>query len=58
MNHSYVNVYTTHALLFCRDVEIGDLVVVGQCCPLSKTIRFNVLKIQKAKAGKKQFKKF
>ena len=41
-----------------RDVEIGDLVVVGQCRPLSKTIRFNVLKIQKAKAGKKQFKKF
>jgi len=41
-----------------RDVEIGDLVVVGQCRPLSKTVRFNVLKVQKAKSGKKQFQKF
>ena len=51
-----VNAYT-HPL-FCRDVEIGDLVVVGQCHTLSKTVCFNVLKIQKAKAGKKQFQKF
>ncbi|XP_003382520.1 PREDICTED: 40S ribosomal protein S11-like [Amphimedon queenslandica] len=41
-----------------RDVELGDLVVVGQCRPLSKTVRFNVLKVQKAKSGKKQFFKF
>ncbi|CAI8032156.1 40S ribosomal protein S11 [Geodia barretti] len=41
-----------------RDVEPGDLVVAGQCRPLSKTVRFNVLKVQKGKGGKKQFQKF
>ena len=41
-----------------RDVELGDIVVVGQCRPLSKTVRFNVVKVQKAKSGKKQFSKF
>lgn len=41
-----------------RDIELGDVVVVGQCRPLSKTVRFNVLKVQKAKGGKKQFQKF
>ena len=40
------------------DVEVGDLVVAGQCRPLSKTVRFNVLKVQKVKGGKKQFQKF
>lgn len=39
-------------------VEIGDVVTVGQCRPLSKTVRFNVLKVQKGKGGSKQFKKF
>ena len=42
----------------CRDLALGDLVVVGQCRPLSKTVRFNVLKVQKAKGAKKQFQKF
>ena len=41
-----------------RDVELGDMVVVGQCRPLSKTVRFNVLKVQKQKGAKKVFKKF
>ena len=41
-----------------RDIEPGDVVVVGQCRPLSKTVRFNVLKVQKVKGGKKQFQKF
>ncbi|XP_065902926.1 small ribosomal subunit protein uS17-like [Dysidea avara] len=41
-----------------RDIELGDVVVVGQCRPLSKTVRFNVLKVQKQKSGKKQFQKF
>nr|AAX48887.1 S11 [Suberites domuncula] len=41
-----------------RDVALGDLAVVGQCRPLSKTVRFNVLKVQKTKGGKKQFQKF
>ncbi len=41
-----------------RDVELGDMAVVGQCRPLSKTVRFNVLKVQKVKGGKKGFQKF
>ncbi|WVQ85914.1 40S ribosomal protein S11 [Cryptococcus sp. DSM 104549] len=33
-------------------VEIGDQVTVGQCRPLSKTVRFNVLRVSKNKAAK------
>ncbi|KAJ1921425.1 40S ribosomal protein S11-B [Mycoemilia scoparia] len=41
------------------DVKVGDTVIVGQCRPLSKTVRFNVLKhIQKTVKGSKQFQKF
>ncbi|EDM07413.1 rCG54396, isoform CRA_d [Rattus norvegicus] len=46
---------------FCltyRDVQIGDIVTVGECRPLSKTVRFNVLKVTKAAGTKKQFQKF
>ncbi|KAI9363956.1 ribosomal protein S17-domain-containing protein [Zopfochytrium polystomum] len=42
-------------------VEAGDVVTVGQCRPLSKTVRFNVLKVQKKvvkNVGAKQFSKF
>lgn len=40
-------------------VEVGDTVTVGQCRPLSKTVRFNVLKVQKKNVkGSKQFSKF
>ncbi|KDE05824.1 40S ribosomal protein S11 [Microbotryum lychnidis-dioicae p1A1 Lamole] len=31
-------------------VDLGDQVTVGQCRPLSKTVRFNVLRVSKAKA--------
>merc|ERR1711990_278218 len=41
-----------------RDVNLGDLVTVGQCRPLSKTVRFNVLKVAKSLASKKSFEKF
>ncbi|XP_068675170.1 small ribosomal subunit protein uS17-like [Montipora capricornis] len=43
-----------------RDVSVGDVVTVGQCRPLSKTVRFNVLKVTKGKASKdkKMFEKF
>lgn len=41
-----------------RDVEIGDIVTVGECRPLSKTVRFNVLKVSKGQGAKKSFKKF
>ncbi|KAK6333152.1 ribosomal 40S subunit protein S11A [Orbilia javanica] len=40
-------------------VEDGDYVTVGQCRPLSKTVRFNVLRVQGKKSkGSKQFSKF
>ncbi|XP_059615238.1 small ribosomal subunit protein uS17 isoform X1 [Phlebotomus argentipes] len=41
-----------------RDVEQGDIVTVGETRPLSKTVRFNVLKVSKASGSKKRFKKF
>ncbi|CAG5098266.1 Oidioi.mRNA.OKI2018_I69.XSR.g15511.t1.cds [Oikopleura dioica] len=42
-----------------RDVELGDIVTVGECRPLSKTVRFNVIKHTKPPgANKKQFDKF
>merc|ERR1711971_373471 len=41
-----------------RDVEAGDVVTVGECRPLSKTVKFNVLKITKGAGSKKGFSKF
>merc|ERR1712033_12512 len=41
-----------------RDLNLGDLVTVGQCRPLSKTVRFNVLKVSKSLKAKKSFDKF
>ncbi|KAK3101090.1 hypothetical protein FSP39_000862 [Pinctada imbricata] len=42
-----------------RDVALGDVVTVGECRPLSKTVRFNVLKVTKGASGsKKGFSKF
>ncbi|KAJ2355308.1 40S ribosomal protein S11-B [Coemansia sp. RSA 2618] len=40
-------------------VEAGDSVIVGQCRPLSKTVRFNVIKhVKKQQKGSKQFQQF
>jgi len=41
-------------------VKEGDVVTVGQCRPLSKTVRFNVLKVESTKVsgGGKQFRLF
>ncbi|PWN18528.1 putative RPS11B-ribosomal protein S11B [Microstroma glucosiphilum] len=39
-------------------VEVGDEVTVGQCRPLSKTIRFQVLKVTKNKRAEKAAKQF
>jgi small subunit ribosomal protein S11e len=40
-------------------VQEGDVVTVGQCRPISKTVRFNVLRVAPAAGtGKKQFSKF
>jgi len=41
-----------------RDVAISDVVTVGECRPLSKTVRFNVLKVTKSAGAKKSFAKF
>ncbi|CAN0126847.1 unnamed protein product [Discosporangium mesarthrocarpum] len=45
-----------------ENVKEGDIVTVGQCRPLSKTVRFNVLEhepcVNTAIAVKKQFRMF
>jgi len=40
-----------------RDVQIGDVVTIGECRPLCKTVRFNVLKVTKAAGSKKTIPK-
>merc|ERR1711881_661887 len=41
-----------------RDVQVGDVATVGECRPLSKTVKFNTLKVAKGAASKKSFAKF
>merc|ERR1711953_1197877 len=41
-----------------RDVKIGDVATVGECRPLSKTVKFNTLKVSKSAGNKKSFSKF
>merc|ERR1711990_642797 len=41
-----------------RDINAGDLVTVGECRPLAKTVKFNVIKINKTKSTKKGSSKF
>jgi len=41
-----------------RDTKVGDVVTIGECRPLSKTVRFNVVKVAKAPGSKKAFEKF
>jgi small subunit ribosomal protein S11e len=40
------------------DVQIGDIVTVRECRPLSKNVQVNMLKVTKAAGTKKQFQKF
>ncbi|KAK5584819.1 hypothetical protein RB653_006436 [Dictyostelium firmibasis] len=40
------------------NVKEGDSVTIGQCRPLSKTVRFNVIKHDASATSKKQFKAF
>merc|ERR1712028_121375 len=45
----------------CFDVKEGDIATVGQCRPLAKTVRFNVVKIEKNQifgSARKQFALF
>lgn len=42
-------------------LRVGDVVTVGQCRPLSKTVRFNVIRVEDKKITgnvKKQFVQF
>lgn len=41
-----------------RDVAVGDIVTVGECRPLAKTVKYYVLKVSKAPGARKQFQKF
>ena len=41
-----------------RDVKTGDVATVGECRPLSKTVKFNTLKVTRASGNKKSFTKF
>jgi len=49
--HRTVSVHCSPAF---DHVKVGDTVTVGQCRPLSKTVRFNVLKIADSKSGDKK----
>eukprot|EP01133_Synstelium_polycarpum_P005717 gene5717-6610_t len=42
----------------CFNVKDGDMVTIGQCRPLAKTVKFNVIKHDPSAASKKQFKGF
>jgi small subunit ribosomal protein S11e len=44
----------------CFPVNEGDIVTIGQCRPLAKTVKFNVIahEAQRAKTGKKTFRMF
>ncbi|ELV11591.1 40S ribosomal protein S11 [Tupaia chinensis] len=49
---------SVHLFPCFRNVQIGDIIAVGECQPLSKTMHFIMLKITKAADTKKQFQKF
>merc|ERR1711990_395874 len=53
--HKKLSAHMSPAFL---DVQLGDQATVGQCRPLSKTVRFNVLKVGKIGGGSKKFSKF
>ena len=54
----YLRTYSNLNISFYRDISIGDIVTIGECRPLSKTVRFNVLKVIKVSGSKKAFDKF
>lgn len=54
--HKNLSAHVSPAFLDCK---VGDTVTVGQCRPISKTVRFNVLRVQKkSQKGSKRFRKF
>ena len=55
--HANTSVHASPAF----EVKEGDIVTAGQCRPLSKTVRFNVLKVEKNQifgSSRKQFRLF
>ena len=42
----------------CFRLSVGDIVKIGQCRPLSKFVRFNVLSIERKATGESKLKKF
>merc|ERR1711894_416327 len=48
--HKNLSVHMSPAF---KDVSIGDTVTVGECRPLSKTVRYNVLKVSARSGGNK-----
>lgn len=49
--------FSAHASPAFR-INEGDIVTVGQCRPLSKTVRFNVLRVDRHSEGAKVFARF
>lgn len=58
----FVSCYVSYICIWLdiyRDVEMGDIVIVGECRLFSKIVRFNVLKVFKGGVNfKKGFKKY
>jgi len=52
--HSKTSAHVSPAFL----VREGDQVTIGECRPLSKTVRFNVLEVKSVGGGGKAFKGF
>jgi len=52
--HKNVSVHCSPAFR----VKEGDLVTVGECRPLSKTVRFNVIAVESRQGPKKNFRSF
>merc|ERR1711957_494919 len=53
------NIAVHHSPAF--DIEEGDIITAGQCRPLSKTVRFNVVSLEKNQifgSARKQFRLF
>eukprot|EP00033_Pygsuia_biforma_P000032 GCRY01000041.1.p1 GENE.GCRY01000041.1~~GCRY01000041.1.p1 ORF type:complete len:160 (+),score=41.18 GCRY01000041.1:56-535(+) len=55
--HKNIAAHLSPCFMKCNE---GDIVTIGQCRPLSKTVRFNVLKIEPVTrfGAKKQFRMF
>merc|ERR1711872_129295 len=49
--HKNMSVHMSPAF---KDVSVGDTVTVGECRPLSKTVRYNVLKVSARSGGNKK----